>query len=193
MKFWNTFNANRKLFSTLRVDGIEKKKIYPFFFYITMYIYISFSFSLSVHRYRWKMKSPTLSSSIPRMFTRLHFTFHVRGEMQTRVYEMAHNGMESKMKNLRRRFEAKGSFEFTREYETRVTHLSKIYFPFDLISLLYYFIAQKWNFLRKIYTIHRWKEKVSQDCTEARVFQMFSRLSWHHTLHNNRRAIIWYL
>ena len=40
MKFWNTFNANRKLFSTLRVDGIEKKKFIRFFLYNYVYIYI---------------------------------------------------------------------------------------------------------------------------------------------------------
>ena len=150
------------------MDDIKKKKIDPFFVSSLYSSLFPIHPSLSVHRYRWKMKSPTLSSSIPRMFTRLRFAFHVRREMQTRVYEMAHNSMETKLKNLRRRFEAKGFFEFTREYRTRVTHLSKIYFLFDLILPLYYFIPQKWNFLRKIYTIHRWKE-VSQDCTEARV------------------------
>lgn len=157
----------RYMWTTLK----KKKKNWSAFFLSLPYI--PFSFSLSVHRYRWKMKSPPLSSSIPWMFTRLRFAFHVRREMQTRVYEMAHNGMESKLKNLRRRFEAKVSFEFTREYGTRITHLSKIYFPFDLISLLYYFISRKnrISFVEYIlFYIYRWKE-VSQDCTETRVLE----------------------
>lgn len=172
MKFWNAFNTNRKLFSTLHVDDVKKKKkIDPLFFCLFLiYPFLSL-FLFTVTGERWSRHR--FRASIPWMFTRLRFAFHVRREMQTRVYEMAHNGMESKLKNLRRRFEAKVSFEFTREYGTRITHLSKIYFPFDLISLLYYFISRKnrISFVEYIlFYIYRWKE-VSQDCTETRVLE----------------------